>query len=54
MPTSDCLPVLRRYCRIYADAAILQPSQKHLKRVIAEMGGKNALIVMKVQTLIRQ
>jgi RHH-type proline utilization regulon transcriptional repressor/proline dehydrogenase/delta 1-pyrroline-5-carboxylate dehydrogenase len=32
-------------CRIYADAAILQPSQKHLKRVIAEMGGKNALIV---------
>jgi len=32
-------------CRIYADAAILQPGQKHLKRVIAEMGGKNALIV---------
>ena len=32
-------------CRIYADAAILQPRQKHLKRVIAEMGGKNALIV---------
>ncbi|MEB3336018.1 MAG: proline dehydrogenase family protein, partial [Leptolyngbyaceae bacterium] len=26
-------------CRIYADAAILQPGQKHLKRVIAEMGG---------------
>jgi len=23
----------------------LQPGQKHLKRVIAEMGGKNALIV---------
>jgi RHH-type proline utilization regulon transcriptional repressor/proline dehydrogenase/delta 1-pyrroline-5-carboxylate dehydrogenase len=32
-------------CRIYADAAILQSGQKHLKRVIAEMGGKNAIIV---------
>lgn len=32
-------------CRIYADAAILQPGQKHLKRVIAEMGGKNAVII---------
>jgi RHH-type proline utilization regulon transcriptional repressor/proline dehydrogenase/delta 1-pyrroline-5-carboxylate dehydrogenase len=32
-------------CRIYADAASLQPGQKHLKRVIAEMGGKNAVIV---------
>ncbi len=32
-------------CRIYADAAVLQPGQKHLKRVIAEMGGKNAIIV---------
>ncbi|GAB4539972.1 MAG: L-glutamate gamma-semialdehyde dehydrogenase [Pleurocapsa sp.] len=32
-------------CGIYADAAILQPGQKHLKRVIAEMGGKNAIIV---------
>jgi RHH-type transcriptional regulator, proline utilization regulon repressor / proline dehydrogenase / delta 1-pyrroline-5-carboxylate dehydrogenase len=32
-------------CRIYADAAILQPGQKHLKKVIAEMGGKNAIIV---------
>jgi RHH-type proline utilization regulon transcriptional repressor/proline dehydrogenase/delta 1-pyrroline-5-carboxylate dehydrogenase len=32
-------------CRIYADAAKVQPKQKHLKRVIAEMGGKNALIV---------
>ncbi|MGI0487489.1 L-glutamate gamma-semialdehyde dehydrogenase [Pantanalinema rosaneae CENA516] len=32
-------------CRIYQDAAILQPGQKHLKRVIAEMGGKNAIIV---------
>ena len=32
-------------CQIYASAAILQPGQKHLKRVIAEMGGKNAIIV---------
>lgn len=32
-------------CQIYRDAAILQPGQKHLKRVIAEMGGKNAIIV---------
>ncbi|NEO39324.1 MAG: L-glutamate gamma-semialdehyde dehydrogenase [Moorea sp. SIOASIH] len=32
-------------CRIYADAAIVQPGQKHLKRVIAEMGGKNGIIV---------
>jgi RHH-type proline utilization regulon transcriptional repressor/proline dehydrogenase/delta 1-pyrroline-5-carboxylate dehydrogenase len=32
-------------CRIYADAAILQPGQKHLKRVIAEMGGKNGVII---------
>ncbi len=32
-------------CSIYAEAAILQPGQKHLKRVIAEMGGKNAIIV---------
>ena len=32
-------------CRIYADAAKVQPGQKHLKRVIAEMGGKNAIIV---------
>lgn len=32
-------------CRIYADAANVQPGQKHLKRVIAEMGGKNAIIV---------
>ncbi len=32
-------------CRIYADAAIVQPGQKHLKRVIAEMGGKNAIVV---------
>ena len=32
-------------CKIYAEAAKLQPKQKHLKRVIAEMGGKNAIIV---------
>ncbi|AFY37751.1 delta-1-pyrroline-5-carboxylate dehydrogenase [[Leptolyngbya] sp. PCC 7376] len=32
-------------CDIYANAAIVQPGQKHLKRVIAEMGGKNGIIV---------
>ncbi len=32
-------------CRIYTDASVVQPGQKHLKRVIAEMGGKNAIIV---------
>ncbi|MEH2172655.1 L-glutamate gamma-semialdehyde dehydrogenase [Nostoc sp.] len=32
-------------CRIYAEAATLKPGQKHVKRVIAEMGGKNAIIV---------
>ncbi len=32
-------------CEIYASAAILQPGQKHLKRVVAEMGGKNAMII---------
>jgi RHH-type proline utilization regulon transcriptional repressor/proline dehydrogenase/delta 1-pyrroline-5-carboxylate dehydrogenase len=32
-------------CRIYAEAAIVKPGQKHMKRVIAEMGGKNAIIV---------
>jgi RHH-type transcriptional regulator, proline utilization regulon repressor / proline dehydrogenase / delta 1-pyrroline-5-carboxylate dehydrogenase len=32
-------------CQIYANAAILQPGQKHLKRVVAEMGGKNAIVV---------
>ncbi|MBW4575788.1 MAG: L-glutamate gamma-semialdehyde dehydrogenase [Aphanothece sp. CMT-3BRIN-NPC111] len=32
-------------CRIYSDASVLQPGQKHMKRVIAEMGGKNAIIV---------
>jgi RHH-type proline utilization regulon transcriptional repressor/proline dehydrogenase/delta 1-pyrroline-5-carboxylate dehydrogenase len=32
-------------CDIYANAAIVQPKQKHLKSVIAEMGGKNAIII---------
>ncbi|WP_088240093.1 L-glutamate gamma-semialdehyde dehydrogenase [Calothrix rhizosoleniae] len=32
-------------CRIYAEAAVLQPGQKHMKRVIAEMGGKNGIII---------
>lgn len=32
-------------CQIVAEAAILQRGQKHLKRVIAEMGGKNAIII---------
>jgi RHH-type proline utilization regulon transcriptional repressor/proline dehydrogenase/delta 1-pyrroline-5-carboxylate dehydrogenase len=32
-------------CEIYAQAALLRPGQRHLKRVIAEMGGKNAIIV---------
>jgi len=32
-------------CRIYAEAAVLKPGQKHMKRVIAEMGGKNGIIV---------
>jgi RHH-type transcriptional regulator, proline utilization regulon repressor / proline dehydrogenase / delta 1-pyrroline-5-carboxylate dehydrogenase len=32
-------------CRIFAEAASVQPGQRHLKRVIAEMGGKNAIIV---------
>jgi RHH-type transcriptional regulator, proline utilization regulon repressor / proline dehydrogenase / delta 1-pyrroline-5-carboxylate dehydrogenase len=32
-------------CEIYASAAILQPGQKHLKRVVAEMGGKNAISI---------
>ena len=32
-------------CKIYAEAAVLQPGQRHLKRTIAEMGGKNAVIV---------
>ncbi|WP_341531047.1 L-glutamate gamma-semialdehyde dehydrogenase [Nostoc sp. UHCC 0302] len=32
-------------CKIYAEAATLKPGQKHMKRVIAEMGGKNTIIV---------
>ncbi|MDX1976406.1 MAG: L-glutamate gamma-semialdehyde dehydrogenase [Pseudanabaenaceae cyanobacterium bins.68] len=32
-------------CDIYRAAAELRPGQKHLKRVIAEMGGKNTIIV---------
>ncbi|WP_315791049.1 L-glutamate gamma-semialdehyde dehydrogenase [Fischerella sp. JS2] len=32
-------------CRIYAEAANLKPGQKHMKRVIAEMGGKNGIII---------
>ena len=32
-------------CKIYADAAILKPGQKHMKQVIAEMGGKNGIII---------
>ncbi|MEM9005214.1 MAG: L-glutamate gamma-semialdehyde dehydrogenase [Cyanobacteria bacterium P01_F01_bin.86] len=32
-------------CQIYAEAAILRPGQTHLKRVVAEMGGKNAIII---------
>ncbi|MEE3719787.1 L-glutamate gamma-semialdehyde dehydrogenase [Tumidithrix elongata RA019] len=32
-------------CQIYADAAILRPGQKHMKRVIAEMGGKNTIVI---------
>ncbi|MEM9116684.1 MAG: L-glutamate gamma-semialdehyde dehydrogenase [Cyanobacteria bacterium P01_F01_bin.56] len=32
-------------CEIYAKAAQWQPGQKHLKRVVAEMGGKNGIII---------
>lgn len=32
-------------CRIFEQAAKVQPGQKWLKRVIAEMGGKNAVVV---------
>jgi RHH-type transcriptional regulator, proline utilization regulon repressor / proline dehydrogenase / delta 1-pyrroline-5-carboxylate dehydrogenase len=32
-------------CQIYESAAKLVPGQRHMKRVIAEMGGKNAIIV---------
>src|SRR5699024_11410282 len=31
--------------RIYEKAAIVQDSQTHLKRVIAEMGGKDTIVV---------
>lgn len=31
--------------KIYAQAAMVQPHQKQMKRVICEMGGKNAIIV---------
>lgn len=41
-------------CRIYADAAILQPGQKHLKRVVAEMVAKTPLLLMKVPIWTRQ
>jgi 1-pyrroline-5-carboxylate dehydrogenase len=34
-------------CRIYARAAQVQPGQRWLKRVIAEMGGKDATVVCK-------
>jgi len=32
-------------CRIIEQAARLQPGQRHIKQVIAEMGGKNAIII---------
>ncbi|MEM1293647.1 MAG: proline dehydrogenase family protein, partial [Cyanobacteria bacterium P01_H01_bin.162] len=32
-------------CQIYAEAAQVRPGQRHLKRVVAEMGGKNGAIV---------
>ncbi len=32
-------------CQIVTEASILRPKQKHMKRVIAEMGGKNGIIV---------
>ena len=32
-------------CRIYERAAVVNPGQKWLKRVVAEMGGKNAIII---------
>jgi len=32
-------------CQIFQEAAVLRPGQKHLKRVIAEMGGKNGIII---------
>jgi RHH-type proline utilization regulon transcriptional repressor/proline dehydrogenase/delta 1-pyrroline-5-carboxylate dehydrogenase len=30
---------------IYREAAVVRPGQRHLKRVVAEMGGKNSIIV---------
>jgi RHH-type transcriptional regulator, proline utilization regulon repressor / proline dehydrogenase / delta 1-pyrroline-5-carboxylate dehydrogenase len=32
-------------CEVYAEAAVLRFGQNHLKRVIAEMGGKNAIVI---------
>ncbi|WP_218081598.1 L-glutamate gamma-semialdehyde dehydrogenase [Anthocerotibacter panamensis] len=32
-------------CQIYQECAVLRPGQTQMKRVIAEMGGKNAIIV---------
>ena len=32
-------------CQIFESAAKLRPGQRHLKKVIAEMGGKNGIIV---------
>ena len=32
-------------CRIFERAAVVNPGQKWLKRVVAEMGGKNAIII---------
>jgi len=32
-------------CQIVTEASILRPNQKHMKRVIAEMGGKNGIII---------
>ncbi|MFN5923932.1 MAG: L-glutamate gamma-semialdehyde dehydrogenase, partial [Pseudanabaena sp.] len=32
-------------CQIVTEASILRPKQKHMKRVIAEMGGKNGIII---------
>jgi 1-pyrroline-5-carboxylate dehydrogenase len=32
-------------CRIYAEAAQVRPGQRWLKRVVAEMGGKDAIVV---------
>ncbi len=32
-------------CRVYARAAVVHPGQRWLKRVVAEMGGKDAIVV---------